>query len=87
MATLYARCCSVTGEGMNSGWVLNDGEEYFKYESDAATAVRAIYGYDMTNEQALEQAYDDEILYWTEWEDEDDYEYQLVDGELIEINN
>jgi hypothetical protein len=31
----YARKCSVTGEGMNEGWVGNDGEVYFKYGHDA----------------------------------------------------
>lgn len=28
----YARECSITGEGMNQGWVGDDGCFYFKYE-------------------------------------------------------
>jgi hypothetical protein len=31
----YARECSITGEGMNQGWVGDDGCVYFKYEKDA----------------------------------------------------
>jgi len=29
------RICFVTGEEMTEGWVVNDGELYFKYEKDA----------------------------------------------------
>jgi hypothetical protein len=25
------------------------------------------------------------VYYYTEWEDEDEYQYELIDGELIEI--
>ena len=28
--TKYARKCSVTGEGMNSGYCIGDGDEYAK---------------------------------------------------------
>lgn len=78
---LWARKCSVTGEGMNEGWVVLDGEEYFKNESDAIAWAND-NGYD-----SLEDAYKSEAMYWTAWEDESDYEYQEVNGELIEIES
>ena len=36
----YARQCSVTGEGMNAGWVFGDGTFYAKYEKDALAECR-----------------------------------------------
>ena len=36
----YARECSVTGEGMNAGWVFGDGVFYAKYEKDALAECR-----------------------------------------------
>ena len=36
----YARQCSVTGEGMNTGWVFGDGAFYAKYEKDALAECR-----------------------------------------------
>ena len=74
----FARQCSVTGEPMNEGWCFGDGCDYAKYETDAIKLAKD-YGYD-----SLEEAYDDECCYWTEWED--DYQYELVNGELIEID-
>lgn len=76
----YARKCSITGEGMNEGWVFGDGEEYAKYEKDALNLLKE-YWYD-----SLEDAYKNNAVYWTCWEDEDDYQYQMIDGQLIEIN-
>ena len=74
----FARQCSVTGEGMNEGWCFGDGQDYAKYEAGALKLAKE-YGYDNIND-----AYEDDVCYWTEWEDE--YEYQLVDGVLVEIN-
>ena len=31
----WARCCNVTGEGMNNGWVWGDGDFYVKNQDDA----------------------------------------------------
>ena len=47
---------------MSSGWCVNDGELYFKYEKDAINwAVSNGY-------KDLQEAYDDEVIYWTDWE-------------------
>jgi len=75
----FARRCSITGEGMNVGWVFGDGEEYAKHESGALELAKQ-YGYD-----SLEDAFNDDVCYWTSWEDEDDYQYQMINGTLEEI--
>ena len=56
------RICSVTGEEMTEGWVAGDGEEYFKYEKDALAWCKN-NGY-----ETLQEGFDDEAIYWTEWE-------------------
>lgn len=40
LRTLYRRRCSVTGEGMNSGWVFGDGAFYIKYDRDVLAELR-----------------------------------------------
>lgn len=75
----FARQCSMTGEGMNEGYCFGDGQDYAKYEDDARRLAKQ-YGY-----QSLEDAFDDDAYYWTEWEDETDYQYQMIDGQLVEI--
>jgi hypothetical protein len=75
-----ARRCSVTGEVMNEGWVFGDGEEYAKYESGAITLAKE-YGY-----ESLDDAFNGDVCYWTTWEDEDDYQYQIINGTLIDIS-
>lgn len=58
------RICDVTGEKMSEGWVVNDfinGELYFKYEKDAkAWCIENGYA-------DLQQAYYEDVIYWTEW--------------------
>lgn len=76
---VFARKCSVTGEGMNSGWIVNDGDYYFKNEKDALAHAISM-GY-----ESLDEAYENEEFYYTEWTDEGDYEYEIIDGELVEI--
>jgi hypothetical protein len=75
----YARKCDITGEGMDEGWVFGDGEQYAKYETDAIKIANSM-GY-----ASIEEAYNDDAGYWTEW-DKDDHQYALIDGKLIEIN-
>ena len=76
---LFARQCSATGEGMNEGWVGFWGGVYFKYEQDALNWCQS-NGY-----KDIDDAYDKEALYYTEWEDEGEYEYALQDGVLVEL--
>ena len=68
----FARICSYTNEPMNEGWVVNDGEEYIKHEDIAIKAVNDM-GYKSINE-----AYKDNAIYWTEWEQGDTDDMQCV---------
>ena len=104
----YARQCSVTGEGMNNGWVFGCGVFYAKYEKDALAECRKDRDtilHDIENvtaeelqdpeawdefatarDRALQNKEDDHDLmtiafqtdyaYYTEWEDEDDYQFE-----------
>tara|TARA_R110000868_G_scaffold290022_1_gene550251 strand:+ start:8250 stop:8963 length:714 start_codon:yes stop_codon:yes gene_type:complete len=74
----YARKCDITGEGMNKGWVILHGEKYIKYEEDAIAYCRDHWN------QTLEEAYDDEdgCFYYTDWEDQGDYQYMYINGIL-----
>lgn len=76
----FARQCTITGKGMNEGWVFGDGQDYAKHESGAIQLAKQ-YGY-----ASLEDAYEDDGGYWTSWEDEDDFQYQMIDGTLIDIS-
>lgn len=86
----YARTCSVTGKGMNEGWVWLDGEFYTSTQEVTIAELRkdiidaqkdgdgVLYAdweidppqlLSMTDDELLKWAYDEEILFWTEWED------------------
>ena len=82
----YARKCSITGEGMNEGWLQGDGERYFKYEKDVIEWLKGWYGIDLNDDELLENAVEEDILFWTEWECPTDFQYEEVNGKLIEIN-
>jgi hypothetical protein len=75
----YARKCDATNEGMNEGFCFGDGCYYAKYEPDALKYAQSL-GYN-----TLGEAYEDEAYYWTEWEKEDDHQYVVKDGQLVEI--
>lgn len=79
----YARRCDITGEGMYKGWMVNGGDTYIKYESDAIEYCRKHWN------QTLQEAYDEseenggDQFYHTSWEEESDFEWRLVNGELV----
>ncbi len=79
----YARKCDKCGQGMNEGFCIYEGEEY--YCDDKCL-------YSVYSKSVWEGMYDAEDIgnspsYWTEWEDESEYQYQIINGELQEINN
>ena len=84
---LWARQCDVTEEGMNEGWCWGDGHFYTKHKKDTIAELRKDHSDRniFSDEELLEWAYDEEILYWTEWECEDDIQWEEVNGELIEF--
>jgi hypothetical protein len=83
----FARKCDITGEGMNEGYCVFDGEKYFKYEKDLIKFLRdrEESPSDLSDEFLLKEAYDLDEYYYTEWED-DDHQYALVNGQLVEID-
>ena len=85
----YARQCDITGEGMNEGYIVGDGFMHIKYEKDLIALIRS-WGVDENNELSddfiLNESYENEEYYWTEWECPTDLQYEEVNGKLIEIN-
>jgi hypothetical protein len=73
----YARCCTCCGNGMNEGYFAD--YEYFCSDSCLHTEYPPY-----TWSKFVEE--DENSYYWTEWEDESDYQYQIINGKLQEIN-
>lgn len=73
----FPRRCNVTGKGMWEGFCFGDGEEYAK-DRESAEIIAKRDGY-----ASLDESFDDEHHYWTEWEDLDEdewYESEHEDG-------
>ena len=88
----YARQCSVTKQGMNAGYLIQDGEMYIKYEKDLIAHIRSIEGEDvskdsLTDESLLNEYYEDGYYYYTEWDDKDDFQYEITNGTLTLIQD
>lgn len=84
----FARKCSATSVGMNEGYVVNDGDEYFANKSDLVKWLRDrnVDEYnELSDEFLLNEAYSLEEYYWTEWYDEEDHQYEMINGVLTEI--
>lgn len=77
----FVNQCDITGEGMNEGWIVGEGDMYIKYESDAIKYCKDTFN------MTLQEAYDNELMYWTEWDivSCDEFCYKIKDGQLIEI--
>jgi len=78
----YARKCDKCGQGMNEGFCIYEGEEY--YCSDEC--LHSVY-----SKSVWEGMYDAEDIgnspsYWTQWEDIEDYQYQIINGILEEMD-
>lgn len=71
------RQCSLTGEGMDAGWVHEDRDKYFKYEKDVVDYIKGLMTYnresikDLTDDEILEIGYNKYNVYYTEWEEDD----------------
>ena len=83
----YARKCSITGEGMNEGYIVGDCTTV-KYEKDLIALIRS-WGdkefNDASDEYILAESYKLEEYFWTMWEDESEHQYEEINGKLIEI--
>lgn len=90
----FARQCDITGEGMNTGFYVND-EVYIKNELDLIEWLRSknfittegTPANDLNDEDLKEWAYNDEIYYFTEWDDKEDFQHEMINGVLTEIEN
>lgn len=93
MNVKYARVCDITGEGMNEGFCIQDGLMYIKYEEDMIKHIRNVEEeeYDnigeergqLSDEFLLKDYYDCGYYYYTEWEDE--FQYEEINGILKEL--
>jgi hypothetical protein len=78
----YARKCDKCRQGMNEGYCIYEGEE--SYCSDEC--LHSVY-----SKSVWEGMFDAEDIgnspsYWTQWEDINDYQYQIIDGKLEEMD-
>lgn len=78
-AEIYARLAD-DGTPINEGWVYYDGEGYFATEREAED-----WAYNEAGYESLEAAEMDDAIYWTQWEDEMDYQYIVIDGYIYEM--
>jgi len=70
----FARKCDECGELFNEGYILNDGDEYFCSKK----CVNQKY-----SEKEFKELLELDLIYFTEWEDEEDFEY-YEDGSEVE---
>lgn len=75
----YARKCDCCGKGMNEGYVIGGGCEYYCTPECLFKVVE--------DEVWQEISLNSEDNYWTEWQDESDFEYQIINDQLQEIDN
>ena len=65
---------------------------YIKYEKDLIAHIRSIEGEDvskdsLTDESLLNDYYEAEYYYYTEWDDKDDFQYEITNGTLTLIQD
>jgi len=99
----FSRKCDITGKGMNEGYCWHDGTFYSHTKENTARELRDDIKEDgvmhsgklsndellaMSDDELLDWAYEEEILYWTEWLDDSDTEdsFYDADGNLYEYD-
>lgn len=91
----FARCCDITGKGMNSGYYIECGERdpnntdnviHYVSSKELMDKLLDDCGYNRVNEYATINT-DEEWFYYTEWEELDEDEHFLEDGTRIETEN
>ena len=80
----YTRFDSLTGQGMSAGYCICDGEAYASNDETLLIQLMAIesIGESEVVSEYLERCYDDELYYYTTWEDEDDADDEPTQEEL-----
>jgi late competence protein required for DNA uptake (superfamily II DNA/RNA helicase) len=80
----YARKCDKCGQGMNEGFCIYEGEEYYCSNE----CLHLVYSEEEWSEMYNAEDNGSSSSYWTQWEElEEDYQYQIINGILEEINN
>ena len=74
----YARRCDITGKGMNAGYCIGDGAMYIKLEKDLDTHIQS-----GTDYKSVQDAYEDDYFYYTEWDAIDEDQHYTHDGVCI----
>jgi hypothetical protein len=87
---LYPRKCDITGEGMDSGFCIQDGSLYVKYETDMIVHLREVDALDqewtlLSDEQMIEASYESGYHYFTDWEELDSDVNYTIDG--VEVSH
>jgi hypothetical protein len=78
----YARICDKCGNGMNEGYIVYGGDEYYC----SAECLHQVYTPKQWQEMYDEsEEYGGNDNYWTQWEDELDCNYVLFNNQLINI--
>ena len=80
----YTRYDSLTGQGMNAGYCICDGDAYASNDETLLIQLMAIEpsGESEVVSEYLERCYEDELYYYTTWEDEDDADDEPTQEEL-----
>ena len=78
----YARKCSECKKGMNSGYIIGNGDEYYCSDECLHKEYTPAEWEVMADDEETDEAFN----YWTEWEESEDYNFVLFDNQLIEIN-
>lgn len=75
----FSRQCYMSGEGMNEGYYIECLGLYIKKTEDFLKYIKA-----ETEYSSIEEAYEDEYYYWTDWH-QDEPKFELINGVLTEI--
>jgi hypothetical protein len=84
----FARKCSITGKGINQGFVVGDGDMYFGEEADLLEHLKTlewenldgVKSSDIAESELMDYFSNEEYFYWTEWEEIDEDDYYDADG-------
>lgn len=82
---LYPRLSDATGEGMDEGYLFNDGEYLCETEEEAKAYVEKL-GHNWEEEKATIDT-DEEWFYWTAWEElDEDTNYDSEGNEYVKCH-
>jgi hypothetical protein len=85
----YARRCDITGRGMNEGYVVGAGDLLFSEKKHLVNWLKSVAKEENLNFESdklmLKHYYEEELYYYTEWDEVDEDEWYDADGNAIEI--